>query len=94
MPKKPTPRSPKEIDAEIEALEGCKSYAPARSSFGEDNHGNLDLQIAFLRGDIDPDGVEFDDYTPEEQDVIMSAKYWQDGEEDEAPSSGWDSFKK
>lgn len=87
-------RSQEEITAEIAALEACKDYAPKRTFFGDDNHAKIDLQIEYLRGEIDTTAEEWDEYTDDEQSVIMEAQGWEMGDIKEAPSSGWDSYKK
>lgn len=92
--KNPIPKTPTEITAELEALEECKKYAPHHSIFGDDNHAKIELQIRLLQGDIDPDNdQEWDEFSDDEQSMILEAKYWMDGEENESPSSGWDNFK-
>lgn len=93
--KKAIERSKQQVDDEIKALEACKAYAPARTAFGESNHRVIDLQIEYLRGQIDTTADEFyDDYSEREQDFIMHAENWEAGEDDEAPHAGWDSYKK
>lgn len=87
-------RSQAEIQAEIAALEACKSYAPAFTAFGDNNHAKIDIQAQFLRGDIDEDDMESDEYTDDERDAISEAQQWQDGDSDDAPSAGWAHFKK
>lgn len=86
-------RTQKQIEAEIKALEACKEYIPRRTAFGDDNHKNLDLQIEELRDGIDDTADEWNDYSEGEQSAIMEARYWKEGDEDEAPSSGWDNYK-
>jgi hypothetical protein len=86
-------KTQKQIDAEIKALEGCKEYAPHYTSFGDDNHRTIDLQIEFLRGDIDTTAEEFNEFGDDEQSSILHADDWKQGHSDESPSSGWDSYK-
>lgn len=86
-------RTKKEIEAEIKALEACKAYAPSHTIFGDDNHRNIDLQIEELRDGIDDTSDEWDDYLEREQSAIMHARDWKNGDENESPSSGWDTFK-
>lgn len=86
-------RNKKQIETEIKALQACKSYVPHFTVFGDDNHAKLDLQIEYLRGEIDIDANEWHDYTDDEQSSILEAECWKAGESDESPSSGWDSFK-
>lgn len=89
-----TERTPEEVQAEIEALEECKKYAPHYTAFGDDNHRGIDRQIEFLKGDIDTTAAEFDeDLSFDEQSQVFEAERWLEGEEDEAPSSGWDTWK-
>jgi hypothetical protein len=87
-------KSAQEIQDEIKALEACKAYAPHFSMFGDDNHRNIDLEIEALKGEIDTTTDEFlEDYTDDQRSSIENAIEWLEGREDEAPSSGWDSFK-
>lgn len=86
-------RSTTEIEAEIKALEACKTYIPRNTAFGDNNHRNLDLQIEELRDGIDDTADEWDDYSECEQSAIMEARYWKEGDEDKSPSSGWDNYK-
>lgn len=89
-----TPKTPAEVETEIKALEACKAYVPRRTAFGDDNHHNIDLQIEFLKGDIDTTADdEWEEYTDDEQSVIMEAQGWKEGQISESPSSGWDGFK-
>jgi hypothetical protein len=88
---KPTPDH---IAAEIAALEDAKTYAPRRTAFGGDNHGKIDRQIEYLRGEIDLSAPEWDDFSEDEQTAILEAQSWKDGQSDESPSSGWDIYKK
>ncbi len=87
------PKTQNEIDAEINALDAAKAWAPHYTMFGDDNHAKIDLQIEFLKGDIDTTAGEFEEFSDDEQSAILEAKYWQDGDEKESPSSGWDNFK-
>lgn len=88
--KEPTP---KQIEAEIKALEASKQWAPARTIFGDDNHKTIDLQIEYLRGEIDTTSAEWDEYSDDEQSAILEAQNWEKGDSEESPSSGWDNFK-
>ena len=83
----------KQIDAEIKALEECKSYIPKTTTFGDDNHRGVDLQIDFLKGEIDETADEWNDFNDDEQSIILEAKGWQEGSIAKSPSSGWDSYK-
>ena len=83
-----------EIQAEIKALEECKTFIPPRTMFGDDNIRKVDLQIEYLRGEIDTTADEFnEDYTSDEQRVILEAQDWEEGNADESPSSGWQTFR-
>lgn len=86
-------RTDTEIKLEIAALEACKDYIPRMTAFGDDNHRNLDLQIEYLKGEIDTTATEFEeDFTDSERDAILEAYNWEDGAP-ESPSSGWDGYK-
>lgn len=86
-------KTPKQIEAEITALQNCKTYIPRRTLFGEDNHSVLDRQIEYLRGQIDISADEFySELNEREQAAVIEAEQWADGD-GEAPSLGWDSFK-
>lgn len=87
-------RTQKEIDKEMNALEDAKSYAPKMTMFGENNHDKIDRQIEFLRGDIDIDAPEFEEMDENEQASVLDAQAWLNGDSDDAPSAGWDLFKK
>ena len=86
-------KTQKEIDAEIKALEACKTYIPKMTAFGDNNHRNLDLQIEELRDGIDDTAEEWDDFSQGEQSAILEARDWKAGQMDETPSSGWDNWK-
>jgi hypothetical protein len=87
-------KNQKEIDAEIKALEACKTYSPERTFFGDDNHRNIDLQIEYLRGEIDTtDDEDWNDFNCDEQSAILDAESWKKGQSKESPSSGWDAYK-
>jgi hypothetical protein len=91
---KTKPKTQKEIKAEIKALEACKTYAPSHSVFGDDNHRKLDLQVEYLKGEIDITSDEYQEYSIDEQTCIEEARDWEEGYQKESPSSGWDTFKK
>lgn len=61
--------------------------------FGDDNHKKIDLQIEYLRGEIDTTSAEWDEYSDHEQSAILEAQNWEEGDSEESPSSGWDNFK-
>ena len=87
-------KSAEEIQAEIKALEACKTYAPKHNAFGDDNHRKLDLQVEALKGEIDTTTDEFEeDYNDDEKSAILEAIDWMEGQIEELPSSGWDHFK-
>lgn len=88
------PKTHEEILAEIKALEACKAYAPHYTRFGEDNHRKIDLQIEFLKGNIDMTADEWNDFSEDEQSAIFEAESWKEGQSDEASiAAGWDNFK-
>lgn len=89
-----TMKTSEEIQAEIKALNECLNYAPSHSLFGEDNHAKINLQIEELKTGIDDTSEEWDDYTLDEQDAIMEAREWSEGNIEESPSKGWEVFKK
>src|SRR5688572_409162 len=86
-------RTQKQIAAEIKALEACKSYIPRTTAFGDNNHRNVDLQIEELRYGIDDTDDEWSEFSDGEQSSIMEARYWKEGDEEQSPSSGWDTYK-
>lgn len=86
-------RTQQEIDAEIKALEASKGWAPHYTMFGDDNWRGIDRQIEFLNGDIDTGSTEFEELSDDEQSAVFEAEDWMTGEESEAPSKGWDTFK-
>ncbi len=88
-------RTPKEIETEINALEDAKTYAPRRSMFGENNHDKINLQIEYLRGDIDTtDDDAMEELSDSDRDAISEVEQWAEGDLDEAPSAGWEPFRK
>lgn len=87
-------RTEKEIAAEIKALEACKGYIPHFTAFGDDNHKHVNLQIEYLKGEIDTTADdEWNGYSDDEQSCIMEAQSWKEGDLKESPSSGWDNYK-
>ena len=88
-------RTKEEIDAEIVALEDCLTFAPPRSSFGDDNHRNIRVQIRVLKGDIEVGSDEFygDSLSDYDRDAACEVQYWLDGDEDEPASAGWQAFR-
>lgn len=95
-------RTQKEIDLEIKRLERCKTYAPRLNIFGEDNHAKIDEQIGTLGNKMTVDQVYDAPYSDEGnedafnesiRDAALHAAQWLAGEDNEAPSSGWDNFK-
>jgi hypothetical protein len=82
-----------QVDAEIRALEACKSYVPKLTRFNENNHEQLNLQVEELRDGIDDTADEWNDLSERDQEAIMQARDWKNGDEKESPSSGWDHFK-
>lgn len=88
-----TKRTQAEIDAEIAKLRACKRYVPRRTSFGDDNHKQIDLWIELLSGQLDTTSGEFEELDMDTQCTTLDAEQWRDGELDEPPSAGWDHFK-
>lgn len=96
MPKK----TQTEIAAEIKRLELCKTYAPRRTMFGKDNHAAIDEQIGALANGTTNDqaydkwGDEGrEDFDQDTLDSVLDVIRWRDGESDDVPSAGWDSYK-
>lgn len=87
---KPTPQ---QIESEISALETAKSYVPARTAFGDDNHRQIDLQIEELRDGVNDSGWDWDELSMEEQASVIEAREWKNGTSDSSPSSTWNDFK-
>jgi hypothetical protein len=87
-----------EIDAEIKALEACKSYIPTHNLFGDDNHAGLDSAIEALRERLDVDEA-YDRVESEDGDIssneqlVIDAALWLAGERKASLSSDWDSCK-
>ena len=89
----PTRRTDTEIETEIATLEGCKQYIPKRTSFGDDNHAQLDLQIEALKFGIDTTSDEWLDWSERDRDAITQALDWKCGTRKESPASEWDAYK-
>lgn len=83
-----------QIQQEITALEACKAYIPPRTMFGDDNIRQVDLQIEFLRVQIDMTADEWHEYSESEQSAILEAEAWKEGQSDQKSlAAGWDDFK-
>ena len=85
-------RTKQEIESEIAALEACKKYIPKHTSFGENNHVQLDLQIEALKFGIDTTCEEWWDFSERDRDAITQAQEWKEGNIKEAPSSDWNLY--
>ncbi len=98
----PLPKTGKEIEAEIKALENLKPLVPHYSYFGDDNWAKIDLEIRVLEEGMDEDMLndyldkEVDDeaITEEERCELASDAYnvveWMEGQEvDDSPSGSW-----
>jgi len=83
-----------EINAEIARLKEIKPKVQHFSHFGDDNHAAIDAQLDALEGDQDDDEIyqlqDSGDLTDAEVESALGAIQWRDGEEDEAPSAGWE----
>lgn len=86
-------RTDKEVQAEIKSLEACKGYIPHYTAFGDNNWDHVDLQIDFLRGNIDTTADEYLEMSDDEQSCVNEAKNWLECDSDESPSSGWDNYR-
>jgi hypothetical protein len=85
-------RTPEQIVSEITALDACRGFIPRYNVFGENNFHTLDLQIEELRHGIDDTADEWNDFSEGEQDSILEARRWKEGDCEESPSSGWGTF--
>lgn len=106
---KKTPKTPKQIKNEIDALQELKPKIPEHSMFGTNNHDNVEAEIRVLADDMSEDEIydtwpvdgKDDEETQElhrENGAINSAaiyaRQWLDGDEKESPSQGWASLAK
>lgn len=89
-------RTKEEIAAEIVALEDCLTFAPQKNMFGDDNHKDIRIQLQVLKGDVNPDSDDVwePDISESERDAAFAAGYWAAGDENEAPSAGWQAFRR
>lgn len=84
------PKTEKEIQREIKSLEACKKYVGQFTSFGENNHTLIDLQIDALKFPIDSTCEEWWDWSDRERDAMIQAQDWKDGFIQNSPSSDWE----
>lgn len=84
----------RQIVAEITALEDCLTFIPSHAKFGDDNHAIVRLQIEYLKGEIDTSAGEFGDMALWQQSAVIEAEAWADGQCDEAPSAGWQIYRR
>lgn len=97
--KEPTP---KQIIAEIAELKRIKPLIPMRNGFGDNNHERIAAQICVLEQRLSEDDIHELSKDEEDEDSMWRnqdnvslgchAARWMDGEEREAPSSGWQSL--
>jgi len=81
------PKTQKEVEAEIKALQEIRPKVRPRSAFGTDNIQQLDAQIKVLEEDLENDEIynEFDHSGIDEETLMaaLDARQWIDGESGE-----------
>lgn len=102
-------RTDKEIAEEIAKLKQIKPKVPKATYFGDDNHEAIDAQIKVLSERMDEDEVmdktQFEDdleengrdesrWSPHTGDSARNALNWLTEDDDESPSSSWESIAK
>lgn len=70
-------RTPQEIEEAVQILEALIKVMPAQSTFGDDNHGQIRVQIEVLRGTI------HNTATYPYWDLLDDMKEWIDGGSDD-----------
>lgn len=99
---KPTP---KQVEAEIAALQELKAKVPQRTCFGDSNRDGIEAQIEVLTQNLKEDAIWDRSHTEDEDDArreddslwkesvrdhALDARRWLVGEsEDGSPSEGW-----
>jgi len=87
------PPVPRQVQAEIAALEAVKAKVPQYNGFGEDNHTAIDAQVWVLTERADNDQI-YDAYGEDVEefrpllDAALDALHWMEGDEP-PPSVGW-----
>jgi hypothetical protein len=72
-------RTQEEINRQIEGLLKMKETLPEYSFFNDNNWKQIDTQVEVLKGDLDADEVEDDDF----YSSALDAEDWLNGERDE-----------
>ena len=87
-------RTDEEIAAEIAKLHGLKDRIRQVSAFGDSNRTAIEAQIETLEHEWDEDDVytEFATDADNVLDSALEARKWADGDENGAPSTGWESL--
>ncbi|HEV2692246.1 MAG TPA: hypothetical protein VG347_05065 [Verrucomicrobiae bacterium] len=82
-----------EIKTEVTKLKDMQPKIPAKSFFGDDNHGAIDAQIEVLEEDMDEDAInakeDSEDWSRYAAESARGAREWMDGESDDQPSGDW-----
>lgn len=93
-------RSEEERKAEVEKLKAVKQHVPARTYFGDDNHGGIEAQIEVIEKALTMRRIEslYDEAGDGESTYYNHARDafdWLNEEaESEAPSIGWEQLAK
>jgi hypothetical protein len=78
------------IYAETKKLKALKEQVPARTSFGDDNHGAIDAQIAVLEQGLSSEQIN--ERYGDDDNLRLAAVYaydWKFKREEKAPSLEW-----
>ncbi len=79
-------KTKKEIQAMIDLLKLQRQGIPATSGFGDDNHGNIDSQVAILEKALKLDDLDIEDNRDEcckhGSEIALSAWDWLCGDGD------------
>lgn len=89
-------KTEKQVKEEVAKLIEMKPFVREFTAFGDSNHERIDCEIRALKEDMDEDKT-YDEWPEDEADMEKrnAAQYviqWRDGDEDEAPSKGWESL--
>lgn len=83
-------RTPREILFEVGALRRLRALVPPMNGFGESNVRSIDAQIEVLEKNLSERRV--DDLFGAREHLLsnaLEAVYWRNGDNDDAPSAGW-----
>ena len=78
-------RTKQEIESEIKALKALKPVG----SFKDAIAVKIELAIDELEHGYDDTAAEWNDLNDSEQDIVMTARQWKEGDSDDKPSEGW-----